>query len=123
MLPSNDSQSGQPCDDDGYDLPSNCSPPHKKQRANNDYFPFSSHPEFELADFLYRKEQMGRKKISELMEIWAAFQRSSEGDLTQEPPFANAQDLYDKIDSMEIGDVPWQVSCLGCHDMIGRTDK
>lgn len=60
---------------------------------------------------------MGRKKISELMDIWAAFQHSTNGD-AQEPPFASAQDLYDKIDSTEIGDVPWQVGCLDHHDCL-----
>ena len=57
------------------------------------------------------------------MEIWAAFQRSSEGDLTQEPPFANAQDLYDKIDSTEISNILWQVSYLDHHDTINHNDN
>ena len=60
---------------------------------------------------------MGRKKISELMDIWAAFQHSTNGN-AQEPPFASAQDLYNKIDSTEIGDVPWQVGCLDHHDCL-----
>ncbi|KAF8469365.1 hypothetical protein DFH94DRAFT_795797 [Russula ochroleuca] len=101
---------GQPCDDAGYDLPNDCSTPPREQCATDDYFPYSSRPEFELADFLFCKEQMGCKKISELMDIWAAFQQStnSEGDPVEGPPFASTQDLYDKIDSTENGDVSWQ---------------
>ena len=99
---------GQPCDDDGYDLPENASPPPEEQRTNDDYFPYLSRPEFELADFLFRKEQMAGKKISELLDIWAAYQQSTEAEPEEGPPFASAQDLYNKIDSTEIGDVSWQ---------------
>jgi hypothetical protein len=68
---------------------------------------------------------MGRKKISELMDIWATFQQStnSEGDPVEGPPFASTQDLYNKIDSTEIGDVSWQVGCQDHHDTIDSTDK
>ena len=103
---------GQPCDNAGYNLPNNSPPPPNDQSPTDDFFPYSSCPEFELADFLFRKEQMGGKKISELMDIWAAYQHFSdlEADLTQGPPFASTQELYDKINSTEISDVPWQVS-------------
>jgi hypothetical protein len=100
---------GQPCDVDGYDLPEMGSPPPEVHRANDDYFPYSSRPEFELADFLYSRDQMAGKKITELMDIWAAYGQIQETDPGNGPPFANAQDLYDTIDSTEIGGVPWQV--------------
>jgi Plavaka transposase len=61
-----------------------------------------------LADFLFRKDQMAGKKISELMDIWAAYQQFTETEPGQGPPFASAQDLYDTIDSTEIGSVSWQ---------------
>jgi hypothetical protein len=101
-------QAGQPCDDAGYDLPEDSSPPPEEQRANDDYFPYSSRPEFELADFLFRKDQMAGKKISELMDILAALQQITGAEPGQGPPFTSAQDLYDKIDSTEIGGVSWQ---------------
>ena len=53
---------------------------------------------------------MAGRKISDLMDIWAAFQQVSEPDSETCPPFANAQDMYDKIDSTEVGGVSWQVS-------------
>jgi hypothetical protein len=99
---------GQPCDDAGYDLPRNSSPPPEEQHANDDYFPYSCRAEFELADFLFRKDHMGGKKISELMDIWVAYQQFKGAETEPEPPFANAQDLYNAIDSTEIGAVPWQ---------------
>jgi hypothetical protein len=117
------SHAGQPCDDAGYDLPEDSSPPPEEQRSDNDFFPYSSRPEFELADFLFRKEQMAGKKISELMDIWAAFQQLTEAEPEQDPPFACAQDLYNKIDSTEIGDVPWQVSVRTVMDIYKTTKR
>jgi hypothetical protein len=103
---------GQPCDEAGYDIPKNSSPPAEERRANDDYFPYSSRPEFELADFLFRKEQMAGKKISDLMDIWAAYQQITDSEVEQGqpegPPFASAQDLYNMINSTEIGGVLWQ---------------
>jgi hypothetical protein len=103
----------QPCDDAGYDLPDDAPPLPEENRAHGDYFPYSSRSEFELADFLFRKDQMAGKKVSELMDIWAAHYQGltgAQGDSDSEldPPFASAQDLYNKIDSTDIGATPWQ---------------
>jgi hypothetical protein len=54
---------------------------------------------------------MAGKKVSELMDIWAAHQLTRDdldSDFEPDPPFANAQDLYNKIDSTDIGAAPWQ---------------
>ena len=99
---------GQPCDADGFDLPPDTLPTPQEARADGDYFPYSSRPEFELADLLFRKVQMAGSKISDLMDIWAAYQQIYDVDATYGPPFASSQDLYNTIDSMEIGDVTWQ---------------
>lgn len=69
--------------------------------------PFTSRAEFELADFLYRRDQMSGKKIDDLMDIWAAF-NDNDGLGNSGPPFANSKDLYDTIDAIEAGDVAWQ---------------
>jgi hypothetical protein len=100
---------GRPCDSDGYDIPEGTPPPPEIQRTKDDYFPYSCEAEFELADFLFRTEQMSGKKISKLMEIWATFQQAAGVDTDVEPPFTSAQDMYDKIDATEVGDVGWQV--------------
>ncbi|KAH9962471.1 hypothetical protein BJV74DRAFT_787132, partial [Russula compacta] len=42
----------------------------------DDYEPYDSQADFELAYFLYHKEQMSSNHIDELMEIWAAYQGS-----------------------------------------------
>ncbi|KAI9065785.1 hypothetical protein FKP32DRAFT_1567193, partial [Trametes sanguinea] len=68
----------------------------------DDFFPFLSRPHFELADFLFRKDEMSGSNIDQLMEIMAAF--NAEGLA----PFADADDIYETIDSIELGDVPWK---------------
>ena len=97
---------GQPCDVDGNHLPEGSPPPVTTEHTPNDFYPYQSRADFELADFLYHKEQMSGKKISELMDIWASYQQ----DRGEEPapPFSGAKDLYDTINTTELGDVPWQ---------------
>lgn len=56
---------------------------------------------------------MSGAKISELMDIWASFNTTISNDLDADgpppsPPFANAKDLYNTIDSTDLGDIPWQ---------------
>ena len=46
------------------------------------------------------------------MDIWASYGWIAETEPGSGPPFANAQDLYNTIDSTEIGGVPWQVSTV-----------
>ena len=42
------------------------------------------------------------------MDIWAAYQQIYDVDATHGPPFSSYQDLYNTIDSTEIGDVAWE---------------
>jgi hypothetical protein len=100
---------GRPCDSERYDIPEDAPPPPENQRAKDDFFPYSCEAKFELADFLFLTEQMSGKKISKLMEIWATYQQAAGVDTDADPPFASAQDMYDKIDATEVGDVGWQV--------------
>lgn len=99
---------GKPCDKEGYELLPDTPPPPFTERLPGDYYPYNSLSEFELADFLFRKEQMSGNRIDELMEIWAYHQTTQYGDDETPPPFANARDLYNVIDATELGDVPWQ---------------
>lgn len=46
---------------------------------------------------------MSEANINTLMTLWA----SSLVELGQSPPFANADDLHDVIDSTTLGDAPW----------------
>jgi hypothetical protein len=79
------------------------SPLLSSDKANlNPWHPFESHAKYELANFLYCKNQMSGANINDLMEIWSAM-HPQEGS-----PFSSHQDLYERIDSIEDGDVSWQ---------------
>ncbi|KAJ2912313.1 hypothetical protein MD484_g8095, partial [Candolleomyces efflorescens] len=70
-----------------------------------------------LADFLYKKVQMSAGDVNYLMTLWDAYQKrrlNKIGDLdfdddsTPRPPFADSRSLFDTIDSIPFGDIPWE---------------
>lgn len=96
---------GRPCDEDGcYLAPGVPPPPRDAGRDPDDWTPYRNQVEFEAAQFLYCRTQMSAPNINTLLDLWAAT-LLKHGDV---PPFANAPDLYNTIDSTPLGDVPWQ---------------
>ena len=100
---------GIPCDFLGNYLPPATPPPPYtlpgdpgNGAAHDDWDPFRNRAQFEIADFLYRRNQMPGTQIDILFDLWAA-----SGDDGIEPPFANHNDLYETIDSIQLGDLPW----------------
>jgi hypothetical protein len=107
ILSLTESYLGTPCDSLGNDLPPNTPPPPYTSPENggatcNEWNPFNNRAQFEIADFLYRRNQMSGVQIDELFDLWAAC-----GDNGTEPPFASHNDLYETIDSIPLGDLPW----------------
>jgi len=97
--------SGQICDEDGDNVPLNTPPP--PQETNNgpdDWTPYSSRLDFEMADFLYRRNQMSGPDIDVLLNLWAA----SLAPHNDTPPFNNHERMYETIDATSLGDVAWQ---------------
>lgn len=92
---------GTPCDVDGNDLSANSPLLHQQCSSNDDYSPFSSRAEFELADLFYRQVQMSNANVSRLMNLLFAYNQQS-------PPFSHADDMLKTIDSITVGDVPWE---------------
>ncbi|KAF9007622.1 hypothetical protein BDQ17DRAFT_1389069 [Cyathus striatus] len=106
---------GTPCDEDGYDLPEGALPPPTPAPLGQDdemlAFPFSGVEEFELADLIFNKIQMSTTEIDSLMDVWARFNQRDHGgenDVGLDPPFSGMKDLYNTIDSIPLGDIPWQ---------------
>src|SRR4051812_32877112 len=95
---------GIPCDEDGNVLPPDTPPQPRHQRTPNDWTPYSNRIEFELADFIYRRNQMSAPDMNHLLDIWAAHV-FKHGD---HPPFADYQDLYSTVDATPLADVRWQ---------------
>ncbi|KAL7278565.1 hypothetical protein ACG7TL_007564 [Trametes sanguinea] len=95
---------GNPCDAEGNTLPPN-SPPSPAPTANDDdWSPYSDRAAFELADLLYRREQMSAGNIDALLQIWAA----TTAPHNTSPPFTSQADMYETIDRTPLGDVQWE---------------
>ncbi|KAF8816026.1 hypothetical protein BYT27DRAFT_7078340, partial [Phlegmacium glaucopus] len=97
---------GTPCDEDGNNLPPNTPPPPYTSYTTpdaSDWTPFNDRVEFEMADFLYRRNQMPGVQIDELFNIWATSLHENAG----QPPFANHDDAYGAIDAIPRGGEPW----------------
>ncbi|KJA19664.1 hypothetical protein HYPSUDRAFT_69092 [Hypholoma sublateritium FD-334 SS-4] len=93
---------GLPCDSEGQFLPENVPPPPPEAPMTG-FFPFSDHSSFELANFLFHREQMSGGNINDLLQIWA----SSLPD-DQDPPFTGKQDMYETVDQIKDSDIPWE---------------
>ncbi|KAI6009054.1 hypothetical protein EDC04DRAFT_2581765, partial [Pisolithus marmoratus] len=101
---------GTPCDVDGNYLPPKTPPPPLPQPVNpqdaQPWHPFTSQGHFELADFLFCREQMSGGNINDLMHIWAAL------DEKGKPPFNSHSHLYQTIDDIS-QENSWD--CLEMH--------
>jgi hypothetical protein len=93
--------SGSPCDKDGYELPGGPHPPPDDNSGPIDFTPFGTRAEFEFAEFLYSEVEMSAGKIDKLLEILAALYPECA------PSIADHRDLYQRIDSIQQGDIAW----------------
>jgi hypothetical protein len=98
---------GTPCGSNGEDLGPGVEPPHAPQSnakvPNDDWSPFETRVEFEVADFLYRRNQMPATQIDHLMDVWAASLGEGES-----PPYSDHDGVYEAIDSIPLGDARWE---------------
>lgn len=79
-------------------------PPLLQSPDPDDWTPFTSQSQFEMAEFLFKRAKMSAGNIDELLNIWAADGAASGIG----PPFQNHMDLYKTTDAIPIGGVPWQ---------------
>jgi hypothetical protein len=79
-------------------------PPRDSDLGPDNWSPYDNRLQFELADFLFRRNQMSAGDINFLLNLWAA----SLAIHNDEPPFSKATDLYNTIDSTPLGDVAWE---------------
>jgi hypothetical protein len=100
---------GTPCDTNEHQPSSG--------HATSPWLPFESRAHFELADFLYKQNQMSGGNIDKLMQIWASL-HPSDGS-----PFASQKDLYEVIDSIEDGDAPWESVAMYHPDLEDTNDS
>jgi hypothetical protein len=107
----------QPCDEHGAFLTPDTSPVPRQVESSTDWSPFNSHISFELADFVFSEAEMSRKKVNHLLELWAATLVPH----GTSPPITDHMDLLCQIDSVTLGDVPWDSFTLSYDDLPPRT--
>jgi hypothetical protein len=96
---------GQICNVHGHNIPLNTPPtPRDSDHGPDDWTPYNSCVEFELADFLFRDNQMSAGDINSLLDIWAA----TLAPHNEDAPFRDHADLYNTINSTPIGGMPWK---------------
>ena len=78
--------------------------PCESDKGDDDWTPYRDHVQFEATDFIYRCNQMLAGDINFITGLWAASLAPHNDSL----PFKNAKDLYDMIDAIPPGDIPWQ---------------
>ena len=96
---------GKICDEDGNELPPNSPPPvhSAPQCSADDWCPHESRIQFELANFLYRCNQMSQGNTDILLSLINAM-LASHGNCA---PFENHSDMYSTIDVTTLGEAPW----------------
>lgn len=96
---------GRICDESGNDIPLDAvPPPHSSDKGPENWAPYDSYLQFEVADFLFRKNQMSAGDINFLLGLWTKSLVTHDG----KPPFSKAKHVYDTIDSTPLGDVAWE---------------
>ncbi|KAG2137011.1 hypothetical protein DEU56DRAFT_736982, partial [Suillus clintonianus] len=98
---------GRTCDPEGNFLPPGAPPPPLTEKSPNDWTPYRDRLEFELADYIFSKNQTPATQIDHLLDMWAASLIRAGAD-TSEVLFADHRDVYKTIDNTPLGDVKWQ---------------
>ena len=101
---------GAICDEHGIEIPPDSDPPPRLSDhcGPDDWSPYNNRVEFEVADFLYRRNQMSAGDIDFIFKLWAASLAAHHDS----PPFSNHVEMYNAIDSTPLGDLPWEMFLL-----------
>ncbi|THH14956.1 hypothetical protein EUX98_g9537, partial [Antrodiella citrinella] len=86
----------------GNHIPPN-SPPPTTAQPPDDWTPYDSRLDFEMAEFLFKKTQLSRSNVDWLMDAFTAFGYAN----GTPPPFTDTKDMQGTIDSTPLGDAPW----------------
>jgi hypothetical protein len=110
------SQQGLPCDANGRFLLPGTQPTPRVNVTRDDWSPFENKVQFLVADLLYRRVEMSASNVNTLMELW----ETSMDDLGVSGPFQTHQHMHAVIDSVSLGDAPWQCLKTGFSEDVSR---
>ncbi|KAG1722135.1 uncharacterized protein EDB91DRAFT_1240245 [Suillus paluster] len=110
LAPNQDATTARPCDSEGNFLPPGTPPPLLSDKTSNDWTPYADRLEFELANYIFTKNQTPVVQINHLLDIWA--DSLIQGGANTDALFTDHCDVYKPIDSTHLGDVQWQLCLL-----------
>jgi hypothetical protein len=82
----------------------NTPPPRNADKGPDDWTPYENRLQFEVADFLFRRNQMSAGDINFILHLWAV----SLAVHNEEPPFTNSTSMYKTIDSTPLAGTVWE---------------
>jgi hypothetical protein len=88
---------------------------NKSADDSNDFHPFQSRPQFEMAELLYVKDEMAAGTIDDLFRIITDWYNG------QPPPADDHKEMYAMIDAINDGNVPWDSFTI-CYNETARND-
>ncbi|KAK1233232.1 hypothetical protein PQX77_003616 [Marasmius sp. AFHP31] len=103
---------GDRCDQNGRPI-SAASPPEALPQTTNPWSPFESEASFRLADHLFRKTEMSKANVNELLDIWYLDVKDRFGG--ESAPLSNHRHLLETIDAIRNGDAAWS-----CYETSGK---
>ena len=83
-------------------------PPAAELKEVTDWTLYGSRVAFELADFIYRHNQMSAGNFNMLCKLWGATLLPH----NDTPPFSNHSELCQTIDEIPVGGVTWETISL-----------
>ncbi|KAG2122561.1 hypothetical protein BD769DRAFT_1629210 [Suillus cothurnatus] len=101
------SLTGRPCDPEGNFLPPGALPLPLSEKSADDWTPYCDQLEFELADYIFTRNQTPTAQIDHLLNLWAASLIRAGAD-TSQVLFTDHRDIYRTINNTPLGDVKWQ---------------
>ncbi|KII88928.1 hypothetical protein PLICRDRAFT_698078 [Plicaturopsis crispa FD-325 SS-3] len=101
-----------PCNEHGEPLPDYAPPPPPPPPTHGNHnggttpswFPFGSRIDFDFAYYHFVERESSISQINKALDMWAATVHQYGGGT----PWANAQELYDTIDEIKLGNAPWK---------------
>ena len=75
-----------------------------EEKDASDWMPYNSRAAFELADFIYRCNQMSAGDFNILCKLWEAMLQPHNNTL----PFSSYSELCRTIDETPVGGVAWE---------------